>query len=234
MRSKVDESAIRWTTQLSSHLTQNLASIAQRKALKGSQLNNSNLLNQGVNFLEQGTLAVCIQTPNLKTANCLVIGTGGWFGNYSDNRTSLSSFIFIEIEPCRVINFDNTSLRQLAKSHDEIYKWFYSLTFESRDKWLQSQLINSESILVRVVYQLIEILVHKGIKTEPLSLAISQQQLSEMTGIARQRVNEVLKRLERENSIKLNRVEILILDLPQLFLHLDGIDLSLRDPRNFI
>ncbi|ELV8757005.1 Crp/Fnr family transcriptional regulator [Vibrio vulnificus] len=222
MRSKVDESAIRWTTQLSSHLTQNLASIAQRKALKGSQLNNSNLLNQGVNFLEQGTLAVCIQTPNLKTANCLVIGTGGWFGNYSDNRTSLSSFVFIEIEPCRVINFDNTSLRQLAKSHDEIYKW------------LQSQLINSESILVRVVYQLIEILVHKGIKTEPLSLAISQQQLSEMTGIARQRVNEVLKRLERENSIKLNRVEILILDLPQLFLHLDGIDLSLRDPRNFI
>jgi DNA-binding MarR family transcriptional regulator len=142
--------------------------------------------------------------------------------------------VFIEIEPCRVVNFSNASLSQLAKRENEVYKWFYSLTFEARDKWLQSQLINSESILVRVVYQLIEILVHKGESTSPFSIAISQQQLSDMTGIARQRVNEVLKRLEREGCIKLNRVEILLVDLPAIFRYLDGIDLSLRDPRAFI
>lgn len=234
MSNNVDEPTLRWTTELSPHLKQNLMSIARRKKLKASCLDNSGLLNQGVNFLEKGTLAVCIQTPNLKTANCLVIGTGGWFGNYLDSNSSLSSFIFIEIEPCLVVNFSNSALHQLAKRENEIYKWFYSLTFESRDKWLQSQLINSESILVRIVYQLIEILVHKGELTSPFSIAISQQQLSDMTGIARQRVNEVLKRLEREGCIKLNRVEILILDLSRMYRHLDGTDLSLRDPRAFI
>ncbi|WEM41237.1 helix-turn-helix domain-containing protein [Photobacterium sp. DA100] len=208
--------------------------LAKRKHIMERDLDNSSLVNQGVNFLEQGTLAVCIQTPNLKTANCILIGQGGWFGNYIDQASTLSSFVFIELEPCRVINFSNDRLREVSLTHSEVYKWFYSLTFESRDKWLQSQLINSESMAVRVIYLLLEILVHLERRGAHNEIVISQQQLSDMTGIARQRVNEVMKQLERAQLVQLHRGKINIVDLQQLSEQLDGVDLSIRDPRRFL
>ncbi|MCL9776895.1 Crp/Fnr family transcriptional regulator [Vibrio methylphosphonaticus] len=234
MTDNVDSQNLRWTTELSSALKQQLVTLAKRKQVVERDLDNSRLINQGVNFLEQGTLAVCIQTPNLKTANCIIIGKGGWFGNYIDSTSSLSSFVFIEIEPCTVVNFNNEQLRDITKSSHEIYKWFYSLTFESRAKWLQSQLINSEALNVRVVYQILEILAHLDQHRTCNEIAISQQQLSEMTGIARQRVNEVMKQLERARLVELNRSKIIINDVSQLSNQLDGIDLSIRDPRHFL
>jgi biotin operon repressor len=67
-----------------------------------------------------------------------------------------------------------------------------------------------------------------------VEIAVSQQQLSDMTGIARQRVNEVMKELERNQLVTLYRGKVRI-DSPQgLAAYLDDIDLSIRDPRQFI
>uniref|UniRef100_UPI0037364489 Crp/Fnr family transcriptional regulator n=1 Tax=Shewanella waksmanii TaxID=213783 RepID=UPI0037364489 len=225
---------IRWTAELSSSLQQALLNLSERKKVFEPALDNSQLINQGANFIEQGTLAVCIQTPSLKTANCIVIGKGGWFGNYIDGASSLSSFVFIEIEPCTVVHFNNDKLKKIALTNNEIYKWFYSLTFESRAKWLQSQLINSESLLVRVVYQLLEILLHITQANADDEIAVSQQQLSEMTGIARQRVNEVMKQLERDGIVQLCRGKIVVKDRQRLSNQLEGVDLSINDPRAFL
>ncbi|MGE6650174.1 Crp/Fnr family transcriptional regulator [Shewanella colwelliana] len=234
MHEKIRSQQFRWTAELSSNLKHELAMVGKREHIVTNDLGNARLINQGVNFLEKGTLAVCIQTPNLKTANCIVIGKGGWFGNYIDVAASLSSFIFIEIEPCTVINFNNDKLREITLKQNEVYKWFYSLTFESRGKWLQSQLVNSESLRVRVVFQLIEILTHLDKRRTCNEINVSQQQLSEMTGIARQRVNQVMKQLEHENLVELTRGKIVIKDLQLLSNQLDGIDLSIRDPRIFL
>ncbi len=120
------------------------------------------------------------------------------------------------------------------KKNAEIYKWFYSLTFESKEKWLQSQLIYSANITERIVYQLIDILAHMNTKESMVEISVSQQQLSDMTGIARQRVNEVMKELERNHLVTLYRGKIRI-DSPQrLAAYMDGIDLSIRDPRLYI
>ncbi|MCG9788068.1 Crp/Fnr family transcriptional regulator [Vibrio mediterranei] len=225
---------LRWTTSLSPELSQELVSVAQRISIEDSALASPNLINRGINFIERGTLAICIQTPNLKTANCLLVGQDGWFGNYIDPNASLLPFIFIEIEPCSIIHFSNQRLRPICEKNAEIYKWFYSLTFESKEKWLQSQLIYSANITERIVYQLIDILAHMNTNESMVEIAVSQQQLSDMTGIARQRVNEVMKELERNQLVTLYRGKVRI-DSPQgLAAYLDDIDLSIRDPRQFI
>lgn len=234
MNQTVSANQLRWTTNLSAELSDELISVAKRITTEKLCLDSTNLINRGINFVERGTLAICIQTPNLKTANCLLVGQDGWFGNYIEPSASLLPFIFVEIEPCTIIHFNNERLRSICSRNNEIYKWFYSLTFESREKWLQSQLINSANITERVVYQLIEILAHIKDKRFPVEISVSQQQLSDMTGIARQRVNEVLKDLERNHLVKLYRGKINI-DSPHLLgNYLNNIDLSIRDPRQFI
>ncbi|MCF4173620.1 Crp/Fnr family transcriptional regulator [Vibrio sp. McD22-P3] len=225
---------LRWTTSLSPELSQELVSVAQRISIEDPALTSPSLINRGINFIERGTLAICIQTPNLKTANCLLVGQDGWFGNYIDPNASLLPFIFIEIEPCSIIHFSNQRLRPICEKNAEIYKWFYSLTFESKEKWLQSQLIYSANITERIVYQLIDILAHMNTKESMVEISVSQQQLSDMTGIARQRVNEVMKELERSQLVTLYRGKIRI-DSPQkLAAYMDDIDLSIRDPRLYI
>ncbi|MGX9521397.1 Crp/Fnr family transcriptional regulator [Vibrio mediterranei] len=225
---------LRWTTSLSPELSQELVSVAQRISIEDPALASSSLINRGINFIESGTLAICIQTPNLKTANCLLVGQDGWFGNYIDPNASLLPFIFIEIEPCSIIHFSNQRLRPICEKNAEIYKWFYSLTFESKEKWLQSQLIYSANITERIVYQLIDILAHMNTKESMVEISVSQQQLSDMTGIARQRVNEVMKELERNQLVTLYRGKVRI-DSPQrLAAYMDDIDLSIRDPRLYI
>jgi predicted XRE-type DNA-binding protein len=140
----------------------------------------------------------------------------------------------IEIEPCSIVHFSNQKLTPITRKNNEIFKWFYSLTFESREKWLQSQIINNANITERIVYQLIEILAHISSKSMPMEIAISQQQLSDMTGIARQRVNEVMKELERNQMVSLHRAKIIINSIEKLARYLDDMDLSIRDPRNII
>ncbi|MCG9658526.1 Crp/Fnr family transcriptional regulator, partial [Vibrio mediterranei] len=136
--------------------------------------------------------------------------------------------------PCSIIHFSNQRLRPICEKNAEIYKWFYSLTFESKEKWLQSQLIYSANITERIVYQLIDILAHMNTKESMVEISVSQQQLSDMTGIARQRVNEVMKELERNQLVTLYRGKIRI-DSPQrLAAYMDDIDLSIRDPRLYI
>ncbi|MGR5308326.1 Crp/Fnr family transcriptional regulator [Vibrio mediterranei] len=219
---------------MSPELSQELVSVAQRISIEDPALTSPSLINRGINFIERGTLAICIQTPNLKTANCLLVGQDGWFGNYIDPNASLLPFIFIEIEPCSIIHFSNQRLRPICEKNAEIYKWFYSLTFESKEKWLQSQLIYSANITERIVYQLIDILAHMNTNESMVEISVSQQQLSDMTGIARQRVNEVMKELERNQLVTLNRGKVRI-DSPQrLAAYMDDIDLSIRDPRLYI
>ena len=72
---------INWTTKLSPELMTQLTSIAQvKKNLKTSELEGSDIAHQGLSFILEGTVAICLQTPNLKTVNSVVMGKGGWFG----------------------------------------------------------------------------------------------------------------------------------------------------------
>ena len=227
---------INWTTTLSQELIDQLTAIAQIKTnLKTSELEGSDIAHQGISLVLEGTVAVCLQTPSLKTVNNIIMGKGGWFGSYDKMDSDYKPFFLSQIEDVTLINFKNTHLERLANNNLEIYKWFHSLSFEPKAKWLQSQIIMSANTLSRVVYLLLEIAAHKPrLRGEQPKISISQQQISRITGIARQRVNEAIKQLEKEQMLHLERGCIYLKSIAGLNAKLDALDLSIRDPRCFL
>lgn len=232
--SKLTE-VIRWNTELSPTLVNRLLSIAQLKTqLKPSEMDGSTIAHQGASFILEGTVAIGMQTPSLKTVNNIVLGNGDWFGNYDAQNTS-SPFFITEVDSVKLIHFSNFDLHRLAQEDIEIYKWFHALSCAAKAKWLQSQLMMSEVKDKRIVYLLIELAAHiPNLLGEIPQIKISQQQISEITGIARQRVNETIKQLETEKLVELKRNCIYLTDLTGLGHKLDNVDLSIRNPRLLI
>ena len=228
-----DFDKINWPVDLSTSLIEQLAAIAQVKTeLTTKELDDSGIAHQGISFILQGTATICMQTPQLKTVNNIVMGKGDWFGSYDIEEASYTPFFLTQIDKLTLIHFKNTHLQRIANNNIEIYKWFHALSFSAKAKWLQSQLIMTENILCRVAYLLIEIIAHqKQLQGELPKILLSQQQISRITGISRPRVNEAIKQLERNNLLYLARGCIYINDITGLGNQLNNIDLSIRDPR---
>ena len=152
------QKAIHWNIELSADLTEKLLSVAQLKTqLKASEMDEARIAHQGTSFVLEGTVTICLQTPNLKTVNNIVMGKGDWFGNYDSNNSSYTPFFITGIGTVKLIHFSNFDLHRLALENFEIYKWFHSLSLGTKAKWLQSQLMMSENKLKRVVYLLLEL-----------------------------------------------------------------------------
>lgn len=227
---------INWSTELSADFIKQLNEVAVVKTnMSIDELEGSQMAHQGISYIITGTVVICLQTPNLKTVNNIVMGQGDWFGNYNAEDTNYMPFIITEVEKATFVYFENRKLKKIAERDLEAYKWFHSLFFTARDKWLQSQLIMSENILIRVTYLLIELCVHqKYIQGEKPKITISQQHISQITGITRQRVNETIKQLETMGLLYLARGCIYLSNIKALCKKLDGVDLSIRDPRKLV
>lgn len=227
---------INWTTTLSQELIDQLTAIAQIKTnLKTSELEGSDIAHQGISFILDGTVAICLQTPNLKTVNNVIIDKGNWFGGFEESAqvSDYKPFFISEIAPVSIIHFKNSQLQRIAEKHVEIYKWLHGMSFDVKAKWLQAQIIMSTNTLTRVIYLLLEIASNRPkLQGEIPKIMISQQQISRITGIARQRVNEAIKQLEKDNMVELGRSCIYLTNITALSTQLDGVDLSISDPRN--
>jgi hypothetical protein len=173
-----------------------------------------------------------MQSRNLKTVNSMVMGKQEWFGDCQSVENNLVAFSLSEIEPLNLIFFPRHQLNILMEDDLEVVKWLYHVVNASQQKWRQSQLLSSENKLIKISYLLIELAMHqKIIKGAIPKIAISQQQISMIIGIARQRVNEALKQLESLGYIELERSSVYITDFAALCRILDNVDLSARDPR---
>jgi CRP-like cAMP-binding protein len=224
---------INWPTKLSDTIKHKLIEIAQYKTdFNTAGLDRCRIASRGVCYVISGTAAIYMQTPNLKTVNSIVIGKQQWFGNYQDEKNNLLSFFVAEVKPLDLVFFQSEDIQRLMSSDLEVFKWLYHVANQLQAKCLQSQLVTTENKETRVVYLLIELAVHQQrLQGAIPKIEVSQQQLSIITGIARQRVNEVLKKLEEVDFIRLERNCIHLLDLKGLGAMLHHIDLSIRDPR---
>lgn len=227
--------SINWTTTLSPELMTQLTSIAQVKTnLKTSELEGSDIAHQGISFILEGTVAICLQTPNLKTVNNVIMGKGCWFGGFEEDESYYDPFFLSQIDDLSLVHFKNSQLQRIAEKNVEIYKWFHGMSFDVKAKWLQAQIIMSANTLSRVVYLLLEIATNKPkLQGEIPKIMISQQQVSRITGIARQRVNEAIKQLEKEGMVHLGRSCIYLTNIAGLSAKLEDVDLSINDPRSF-
>jgi len=232
MRDSIDIKEIRWANALSDDFKGKLANIAQHKTIAQTEhAALQGLASAGVIYFVRGTAVVTMQTPNLKTINNMVFGQRDWFGDYQPQQNSAVSFKVAVLGSIDIIIFDNNKLRHLMEQELETYSWFYYISSNSRPKWLQSQLLGRENKHIRIIYILLELAVHQVKNEGNIKLSISQQALSEMVGITRQRVNEVLIKLQSQGYLSLGRNCINLLNIKGLSSTLNGVDLGIRDPR---
>ncbi|MBM7070667.1 Crp/Fnr family transcriptional regulator [Shewanella sp. 202IG2-18] len=217
-------------TSYSDDFCEKLIKIAKvEKTPKGklSALKNKHL--NGINFIMEGTVIVGICSPNLKTVNFMVLGKSESFGEFEASNINQPFFI-IEIEKAKVLHLSTLKLKEIADSNNEFYKWHYYLNLTPKSKWLQSQLIMNETLENKIAYLLIELVIH----SDTHQIKLSQQAISDITGAARQRINQALNLLEAQDILKLSRGNITIRDLSQLTNKLNNVDLSFRDPRKLL
>lgn len=225
---------IKWLNSLSNELKVKLLNIAKYQEIKpNNYLALQDLPSTGITYFKEGSAVITMQTPNLKTINNMVFGAGNWFGDYQETHQNNFSFKISIWKPIEIIHFENSKLQYLVENSLETYSWLYHISLTSRPKWLQAQLLSSENKHIRIIYMLLELYAHQT-QNSSMELAISQQALSEMIGISRQRVNEVLNDLQTEGYINLQRNSIQLLNLDGLAKQLNHVDLSFRDPSNYI
>ena len=190
----------------------------------------------GINFIIEGTLVLGINTPNLRTVNYIVLGSNENFGDFAPDKENSQPFFLHATKPIKLLNIGTGRLQTIANNSDEIYRWLHELYLAPKNKWLQSQLIMREPINVKLAYLLLELLLHTKPQeaSETSTLQLSQQTISHITGVTRQRINLALKEFEQGDILNISRNSLTITDIDKLAEILNDVDLSFRDPRKLI
>ncbi|MCW8878217.1 MAG: helix-turn-helix domain-containing protein [Kangiellaceae bacterium] len=225
------ENKISWPCELNKGFKSLLISKAEYFIAK-NESDVSGRPDKGILHVLSGILTPCMLTNGVRTVTGVVIGKGGWLGNSSLNNFPHPVLQMEVVEPAEILFFPSEACLQIMTGNIEIYKWLWYVNTDISSKWLQAQVVSGESIMIRLVYILMDIAVYQGSKRGLIfPIKVSQFQLSTMTGISRSRINEVLKELERNGEISINRATITIISLEKLGQRLSNVDLMFRDPR---
>ncbi|WNC70544.1 Crp/Fnr family transcriptional regulator [Thalassotalea psychrophila] len=136
-----------------------------------------------------------------------------------------------EIEPCEILYFPKKKIQLLCKETDQTYRWLFHIANINALSFFQEKKIPYYESETRVIYYLLDLarLINKSDGTLP-RINITQQLLSELCGVSRPSVNQVLKGLEEANLIKVGRSNIKLTDFQGLRDKLADVNLIFNDP----
>lgn len=222
---------LRWPGPLSEALQRQLLALAEPYDLV--TMNCRQMALPGVLYMQHGSLAVMISNSEMDASLGLILGAGDWFGYQTLSLEPTQFFVLIEpLSPVAAYVLPRAKLQRLAEREPEVYKFLYFIGNRIHTSNLQLLLNSLHDLTSRLVYVLLELA-----RSQPKAaggewtLTIAQQQLSFIAGISRPRLNQILKRLERDGEIRTQRGKILILDLPALRARINQVNLMFRDPR---
>lgn len=218
---------IRWPCILPTATQESLLRIAR-------QYDHSQLVGPlpGVFYVASGCLVSYATNTSMDNSLGLLFGRGCWFGIQSiHNTTYRPVHLYESLLPTKLILFPRDELESLLAEDPWIYKLlFYIAQYISRIE-LQMGSNNLHCLITRVAFVLLELAVKHALSNDrKLCIKITQQTLSQIVGISRPRVNEVLKFLADAGELLLNRGEITLLDLPALKARLPPPCFTYHDP----
>ena len=225
-----------WPCELSSSLKKKLLSIASLKhgitPLGGSP---KHPFSSDICYLFKGIALLNTFTPDTSTTIGGVIGPKDWIGISGMNEAYRPVYTTEQIDPIVLMAFPHKLLLKLAEQDTEVFKFLFHIAQTLLKKWTQVATTVIHDKEMRIVYSLLELLVLHPKKDDVItSIKITQQQLSLLSGISRPRVNEVLKKLEIAEEIEIARGGLRIINLPNLAARFNSLNVSMRDPREFI
>ena len=223
---------IQWPCELSADLIESLIDIAVLKTGVHSIEITQKFQNlPGVFYILSGSAGICFSTENMKSLSGGIIGRGDWIGALSIHADYKLFAVAEEVEPITMVLFPANKILELAERKCMVYKWLLHSGTKAQSIWMQAYLSSIHEKEQKTIYVLLELAARQtNIAGATVSINISQTQLSTITGISRPRLNEVLKGIEQQGLVKIQRGKVFITDVEGLYEHISPMNLMIRDP----
>ena len=223
---------IQWPCDLPQDLIDSLFEIAVFKTGINSLEITQKFQNlPGVFYIFSGSAGICFSTQNMKSLSGGVIGKGDWMGALSIHAEYNLFAVAEEVEPITMVLFPSEKVLELAEEQCMVFKWLLHCGTKAQSIWMQAYLSSIHEKEQKTIYVLLELAARQNnIAGATVSVNVSQTQLSTITGISRSRLNEVLKGIEQDGLVKIQRGKVFISDVQGLYERISPMNLMMRDP----
>lgn len=168
-----------------------------------------------LHLVEEGRLAVRVDTAAGDTALLNVIGPADWFGELSllGSGDPMRTATVVALEPATTRSLTTAAFAELRQRHPASGELLLTL--------LARRVEELSSRLVEVMYDSLDRRVHRrlldlvrvygdGHATRPVTVPLTQEQLAALVGGTRPSVNEVLQKLARQGVVELGRGRVVV------------------------
>ncbi|MEZ9700149.1 Crp/Fnr family transcriptional regulator [Vibrio sp. 10N.261.46.E12] len=223
---------IEWPCDLPQELIDSLLDIAVFKAgIHHLEITKKFQNLPGVFYILSGSAGICFSAENMKSISGGVIGRGDWIGALSIHADYNLFAVAEEIEPITMVLFPAEKVLELAEEQYAVFKWLLHSGTKAQSIWMQAYLSSIHEKEQKTIYVLLELAARQNnIAGATVSINISQTQLSSITGISRSRLNEVLKGIEQQGLVEIQRGKVFITDVEGLYERISPMNLMMRDP----
>jgi CRP-like cAMP-binding protein len=185
----------------------------------------------GLCFIRKGRFSISLPQQNLETLYSYIVETNTWFGALTMMPIPHPFLLINELEEVELLYISKDRLTEIADANPLIYKWLLNIAADNMPQWFQVPQIALSNKKIRVIYCLCTLLPLNQNDDSLVEIAASQQNISDICGLSRPRVNGVLKELEQQGLIEIQHKKISIKQPNVLFKQLDEANLSFYDPR---
>jgi CRP/FNR family cyclic AMP-dependent transcriptional regulator len=168
-----------------------------------------------LHLVEEGRLAVRVDTAAGDTALLNVIGPADWFGELSllGSGDPTRTATVVALEPVTTRSLTTAAFAELRQRHPATGELLLTL--------LARRVEELSSRLVEVMYDSLDRRVHRrlldlvrvygdGDPARPVTVPLTQEQLAGLVGGTRPSVNEVLQKLARQGVVELGRGRVVV------------------------
>ena len=145
------------------------------------------------------------------------IGTGGWFGEGSLLKDEARRYDIVALRESQIAYMPRATFARLLDTNFAFNRFLIVQLNERLGQFIamieHGRLLGPEARLARVLAGLFNPVLYPGIGS---SLPVSQEELGQLVGLSRQRVNQALKRLEAEGLLRVEYGSVTVLDLARL------------------
>lgn len=210
--------ADRWFKSLSPSLRHDILRYAKVKRFRdGEQIATRSETGKEWIACARGAVRISSTSPAGKQVTLIYVEPGVWFGAmamFDDNKRSHDSHAHGE---CTVICVSQADFRKILAQHVELYEALLRLQARRRRHlYRRVEDLSNLSLRTRLAAQLIRLARSFG-KPDPsnaqemrIGLKLLQQELAQLLGASRQRVNLELKSMEREESIRIESGSLIV------------------------
>ncbi|WP_421207333.1 Crp/Fnr family transcriptional regulator [Aeromonas sp. 601027] len=186
----------------------------------------------GIIYVHSGCLVSYASNVTLDNSLGLLYGAGSWFGIQVIHNNRYNPQIMYEpLRPTQLFLLPKAEIERSLLKNIEIYKFLFFISQRIGRLSLQMGSNALHSLISRIIYVLLELSAKSSENNAtPLTIKITQQKLSQIVGISRPRLNEVLQDLVVSGELSLERGTIKINKPDKLKARLHKFHLMFNDP----